>query len=115
MAKVKSASLTLFVWATSTPRHGTPRLLLSSLLPLRLISGGPTWREGVHLFHRCDLLSSRPTAISAPKIIALTSNCRGPQAVIFPSSGDEPYPVKSLRSADISVEDPRSDKQLNLT
>ncbi|CAF2125520.1 unnamed protein product, partial [Brassica napus] len=72
MAKVKSASLTLFVSATSTPRHGTatspatsPVIFVAApidlrwsnreyLPPLSCLSFS-LWREGVHLFHRCDL------------------------------------------------------------
>ncbi|CAH8363995.1 unnamed protein product [Eruca vesicaria subsp. sativa] len=69
---------------------------MSSLSRLRLIFGCPTaftallfvselplQRERRSSFHRSDLLSSRPTAISAPKAVDLSSNCRGSQAVIY--------------------------------
>ncbi|CAN7119533.1 unnamed protein product, partial [Brassica rapa subsp. narinosa] len=42
LINLRRSSFTLFVSATSTTRHCTPRLLLSSLSRLRLISGGPT-------------------------------------------------------------------------
>ncbi|KAJ4907420.1 hypothetical protein Rs2_11088 [Raphanus sativus] len=45
------------------------------------------WRSSFHCRNR---LGYGPSAISAPKVVDLSSNCRGSQAVIYPSSGDKP-------------------------
>ncbi|KAH0879775.1 hypothetical protein HID58_067169 [Brassica napus] len=87
--------------ATSTPRHGIPRLLMSSLSRLRLISGGPNAIDSLHCLYSCiDHQHQRAFSCCSDKNMVLnsiqSSNAGESQGIL---SGSDPKLSQTRKKA----------------